>query len=164
MASQVGPHALVALDVIVHFKNFMSIFMGSSKNIFHPWHMIAYFSMSPNIPSHVSNNILSMLTRCSWKDSLELTCSRSHAHCSCSHAHKITSLSYWPSFQWTFQLINAFLWNVRKCICLFNLVGKCLGNLPLVILSTLSSPINPFISHFTINIWGQWCLNLHLGH
>jgi hypothetical protein len=42
--------------------------------------VVEYSSMSSNILFHVSNNILSMSARYSWKDSLGLTCS-----CPCAH-------------------------------------------------------------------------------
>ncbi len=54
----------------------------------HPWHMPKYSSMSPNIPSYVSNNI--PLT--SEKYSFGLICSCSCVHHSRSHTHKIASL------------------------------------------------------------------------
>jgi hypothetical protein len=56
----------------------------STKNIIHPWHVVKYSSMSSNILSCVSNNILLMSTRYSWKDLLGFTCSRSCAHHLCS--------------------------------------------------------------------------------
>jgi hypothetical protein len=62
------------------------------QKIIHPWHVAKYSSMLPNILSYVSNNILLMSTRYSWKDSLGLICSCSCIHHSCLHIHKIPSL------------------------------------------------------------------------
>jgi hypothetical protein len=56
----------------------------STKNIIHPWHVVEYFSMSSNILFRVSNNILLMSTRYSWKYLLGFTCSHSCAHHLCS--------------------------------------------------------------------------------
>jgi hypothetical protein len=71
---------------IHHYKisSILFIIFFSSKNIIHPWHVANYFSMSPNILSHVSNNILLMSVGYPWKDSLGLTCSHSCVHRSCS--------------------------------------------------------------------------------
>ncbi len=59
---------------------------NSSEKIVHPC-MVKYFSMSPNILSYVSNNIMLTSTRYSLKDSLG---SFVHTHVLTTHVHMLT--------------------------------------------------------------------------
>jgi hypothetical protein len=86
---------LTFMKMFIHF-HFSSTF--SSKKSFIHEHMAKYPSISPNILSHVSNNIFQIL--CWHQQNIPkkylpmLTSSCSPIHCSRSHVHKITSLVY----------------------------------------------------------------------
>jgi len=74
----------ILLPTFIESSSIWFIIHLSSKNIIHPWRVVEYSSMSSNVLSHVSNNILLTSTWYSWKNSLGLTCSCSHTHHLCS--------------------------------------------------------------------------------
>ncbi len=93
----------------IHQFDLSSIF--SSKNIIHPWHVVKYPSMSPNISSHVSSNIPSTSTIYSWKDLFGLTCSLLTFTCSWKNILAIHKWSFKYSFKaWCLFLFRWIFW------------------------------------------------------